>query len=174
MTPKISILFLNDLPERLDFEYSLKTMPFCRDEEARLRRSYDRDIEEKRNIRDKIARHLEESGFDVKTPTFALEKLNSSYYISEFSFNLALQYSPNLILCDLWSFSDGDGLSLCEHLRRDERTSHIPVLMITPWKPGYMKDIVIKHNWTLADDFVAKPLDLEELDVCLNTLLLRY
>ena len=79
-------------------------------------------IEDDREMRDLVARHLEESGFDVKTPTFALDKLNSSYYISEFSFNLALQYSPNLILCDLWSpFNDGLRLSQLNNLIGKEK-----------------------------------------------------
>ena len=55
-----------------------------------------------------------------------------------------------------------DGLTLCQRLRRDERTSNIPILMITAL--GGLKDKVTGFN-SGADDYITKPFDLEELHV---------
>ena len=69
---------------------------------------------------------------------------------------LALQYAPDLILLDLM-LPKVDGLTLCQRLRRDERTSAIPILMITAL--GGIKDKVTGFN-SGADDYITKPFDL--------------
>ena len=76
-------------------------------------------IEDDRDMRDLVARHLEHSGFDVLKAEDGIKGQA-----------LALQYSPDLILLDLM-LPSVDGLTLCQRLRRDERTSNIPILMIT-------------------------------------------
>ena len=63
--------------------------------------------------------NLEHSGFDVQKAEDGIKGQA-----------LALQYSPDLILLDLM-LPSVDGLTLCQRLRRDERTSNIPILMIT-------------------------------------------
>ncbi len=63
-----------------------------------------------------------------------------------------------------------DGLTLCQRLRRDERTSAIPILMITAL--GGTKDKVTGFN-SGADDYITKPFDLEELQVRVKALLRR-
>ena len=63
-----------------------------------------------------------------------------------------------------------DGLTLCQRLRRDERTSKIPILMLTTL--GSTKDKVSGFN-SGADDYLAKPFDLEELMVRVKALLRR-
>jgi len=116
-------------------------------------------IEDDREMRDLVARHLEESGFDVQTVEDGIKGQAS-----------ALQCSPDLILFDLM-LPILDGLTLCERLKRDERTSNIPILMTTAL-PG-LKDKVNKFNWTGADDYITKPFDLEELHVRIKALLMR-
>ena len=75
-------------------------------------------IEDDRDMRDLVAKHLEHSGFDVQKAEDGIKGQA-----------LALQYSPDLILLDLM-LPSVDGLTLCQRLRRDERTSNIPILMI--------------------------------------------
>ena len=77
--------------------------------------------------------------------------------------------TPHLVLLDLM-LPKVDGLTLCQRLRRDERTSRIPVLMLTAL--GSTKDKVSGFN-SGADDYLAKPFDLEELLVRIKALLRR-
>ena len=63
-----------------------------------------------------------------------------------------------------------DGLTLCQRLRRDERTASIPILMVTAL--GATKDKVTGFN-SGADDYLTKPFDLEELQVRIKALLRR-
>ena len=63
-----------------------------------------------------------------------------------------------------------DGLTLCQRLRRDDRTAGIPILMLTAL--GGTKDKVSGFN-SGADDYLTKPFDLEELQVRVKALLRR-
>ena len=51
--------------------------------------------------------------------------------------SISTSIPPDLILLDLM-LPSVDGLTLCQRLRRDERTSNIPILMITAL--GGLKD----------------------------------
>ena len=63
-----------------------------------------------------------------------------------------------------------DGLTLCQRLRRDDRTAGIPILMLTAL--GGTKDKVSGFN-SGADDYLTKPFDLEELQARVKALLRR-
>ena len=115
-------------------------------------------IEDDRDMRDLVSGHLEHSGFDVLKADDGIKGQA-----------LALQYSPDVILLDLM-LPNVDGLTLCQRLRRDERTSGIPILMITAL--GGLKDKVTGFN-SGADDYITKPFDLEELHVRIKALLRR-
>jgi two-component system response regulator RpaA len=115
-------------------------------------------IEDDRDMRELVSGHLEHSGFDVQKAEDGIKGQA-----------LALQYSPDLILLDLM-LPSVDGLTLCQRLRRDERTSNIPILMITAL--GGLKDKVTGFN-SGADDYITKPFDLEELYVRIKALLRR-
>ncbi len=115
-------------------------------------------IEDDRDMRDLVSGHLEHSGYDVLKAEDGIKGQA-----------LALQYSPDVILLDLM-LPSVDGLTLCQRLRRDERTSNIPILMITAL--GGLKDKVTGFN-SGADDYITKPFDLEELYVRIKALLRR-
>tara|TARA_Y100001968_G_scaffold192332_1_gene176230 strand:- start:2004 stop:2801 length:798 start_codon:yes stop_codon:yes gene_type:complete len=115
-------------------------------------------IEDDQDMRDLVAGHLEHTGFDVHKAEDGIRGQA-----------LALQYAPDLILLDLM-LPGVDGLTLCQRLRRDERTSAIPILMITAL--GGIKDKVTGFN-SGADDYITKPFDLEELQVRVKALLRR-
>ena len=115
-------------------------------------------IEDDRDMRELVSGHLEHSGFDVQKAEDGIRGQA-----------LALQYTPDLILLDLM-LPSVDGLTLCQRLRRDERTSNIPILMITAL--GGLKDKVTGFN-SGADDYITKPFDLEELHVRIKALLRR-
>jgi two-component system response regulator RpaA len=82
---------------------------------------------------------------------------------------LALQMQPDLILLDLM-LPKVDGLTVCQRLRRDERTSNIPILMLTAL--GQTKDKVDGFN-AGADDYLTKPFEIEEMLARVKALLRR-
>jgi len=115
-------------------------------------------IEDDGDMRDLVAGHLEHGGFDVQRADDGIKGQA-----------LALQYSPDLILLDLM-LPKVDGLTLCQRLRREERTAKIPILMITAL--GGTKDKVSGFN-SGADDYLTKPFDLPELEARVRALLRR-
>ena len=72
---------------------------------------------------------------------------------------LAVQLQPDLVMLDLM-LPKVDGFTVCQRLRRDERTADIPVLMLTAL--GQTQDKVEGFN-AGADDYLTKPFNLEEL-----------
>ena len=86
-------------------------------------------IEDDQDMRDLVSGHLEHSGFDVQRADDGIKGQA-----------LALQYTPDLILLDLM-LPKVDGLTLCQRLRRDDRTAGIPILMLTAL--GGTKDKVL-------------------------------
>ncbi len=120
-------------------------------------------IEDDQDMRELIADFLERSGFYV----LKAEDAKEGQY-------RARRDSPDLILMDLM-LPNVDGLTLCQRLRKDKRTSKIPILMITVLSG--LKDKVSEYNSGAddyisgADDYITKPFDLDELRVRIKVLL---
>ena len=74
---------------------------------------------------------------------------------------------PDLILLDVM-LPDINGYEICERLKKDTRTRHIPIIMITALKE--LKD-KIQGLEAGADDFVTKPFDSVELLARVRSLL---
>ncbi|GAB4001951.1 two-component regulator propeller domain-containing protein [Spirosoma daeguense] len=80
----------------------------------------------------------------------------------------AIQLLPDIIISDV-AMPFMDGLTLTNRLKSDERTSHIPVILLTA------KDTVEAQlaGWeTRADDYVAKPFHPQLLQARVRNLLL--
>ncbi|MGB7565406.1 MAG: response regulator transcription factor [Prochlorococcaceae cyanobacterium] len=101
---------------------------------------------------------LNAAGFDTR---YALDGIHGQA--------LAHQLCPDLIMIDLM-LPKVDGLTLCMRLKRDPRTTAVPVLILTSLRD--ISDKVSGFN-AGADDYVIKPHDSEELIARLRALLRR-
>lgn len=64
---------------------------------------------------------------------------------------------PDLLLLDIW-MSGVDGRDICKHLKQKPSTSKIPIVLVSA-----SKDIERSAIEAGADDFIAKPFEMDDL-----------
>ena len=84
------------------------------------------------------------------------------------AWNLALEQTPDLIISDVM-MPNMSGYELCEKIKGDMRTNHIPLILLTA-KSGV--DEKIKGLGFQADDYLTKPFNSQELQLKVNNLIL--
>ena len=109
-------------------------------------------------ISELVAVNLEMAGYDVSQAEDGIKGQA-----------LALQLQPDLIMLDLM-LPRVDGFTVCQRLRRDERTTEIPVLILTAL--SQTQDKVDGFN-AGADDYLTKPFEVEEMLARIRALLRR-
>lgn len=101
-------------------------------------------VDDNEDVSDVIAIVLREAGYDVHCHPSG-NHLRST----------VLTINPDLILMDIM-LGKHDGRELCDQLKNNEETSHIPILLISA-----AHDLHSQRNQ--ADGFVSKPFDIEYL-----------
>ena len=105
-------------------------------------------VDDDPDILDALQMTLEDEGYEVTTT----EKGEYAENLPNTNENL-----PDLIILDVL-LSGKDGRTICQKLKSQQETRHIPVIMISahPNAKQSVKDVG-------ADDFLAKPFDVDEL-----------
>jgi DNA-binding response OmpR family regulator len=96
-------------------------------------------------IVDATSMMLEMAGYEVR------------HTVNGNSVHLDVMNKPDLVLLDIW-MSGVDGRDICRRLKGDPATLDIPVLMISAGR-----DIMKSALESGANDFLAKPFDMDEL-----------
>ena len=81
----------------------------------------------------------------------------------------AIENIPDLIISDVM-MPEKNGYEVCDTLKNDERTSHIPIILLTAKADAASKIAGLRRG---ADAYLAKPFDHEELLVRLAKLVER-
>ena len=79
----------------------------------------------------------------------------------------AVELIPDIVISDIM-MGEVSGLDLCRNLKTDERTSHIPVILLTAMASKDNRMAGLMHE---ADHYITKPFDIKELELVIANLL---
>ena len=96
--------------------------------------------------------------------SFVIQSMSAQYNClnakdGEEGIQVAIKEIPDIIVCDLM-MPKMDGYQVARNLRADERTSHIPIILLTAKGDKESRLLGWKEN---IDDYITKPFDEEEL-----------
>lgn len=115
-------------------------------------------VEDEKPIRDMVYFALDSDGYEI------VEAVDGKQATEKLA-----QDIPHLILMD-WMLPDVSGLELVRRIKRDEVTSHIPVIMLTAKTEERDK---IEGLDSGADDYITKPFSVRELSARIRAVMRR-
>jgi signal transduction histidine kinase len=114
-------------------------------------------VEDNKDLASNIARSLARS-YDVFVA-----------YNGQQALDRVQQKMPDVIVSDVM-MPEMDGYELCEKIKTDERTQHIPIVLLTAKATVGDKIEGLKHG---ADQYLAKPFNPNELHAVVDSLLMK-
>lgn len=105
-------------------------------------------VEDDVDISNMLRIYFDSQGYDVWVAVRGQEALD-----------ICRRKLPNIIVLDIM-LPDIDGYEVCQRLRNNLRTSHIPILFLTQKDDRSDKIAGLELG---ADDYITKPFDIEEL-----------
>lgn len=102
-------------------------------------------VDDNEEIRDLLRVILEAAGYAVEVCRDAV------------SLYQALRDPPHLILLDIY-LRGTDGRQVCRHLKQDEQTRHIPIILMSAYRRA--GEVLTESQ---ADGFLEKPFHVDEL-----------
>lgn len=115
-------------------------------------------VDDEPDIVELVSLHLTKAGYRIKA--FELAKDLLQYLIGNI---------PDLILLDLM-LPDGDGIEICKLLKKEPRTSGVPIIMVTARNEELDRILGLEIG---ADDYVTKPFSPRELVARIKAVLRR-
>jgi DNA-binding response OmpR family regulator len=115
-------------------------------------------VEDDRDIADLVSRYMEKSGFEVDVQSSGHDALAA-----------IAERPPDLLVLDLM-LPQVDGLEICRAVRNNEKTSAIPIIMLTARAEESDRIVGLEIG---ADDYLAKPFSPNELVARVRALLRR-
>ncbi len=174
--PKTGTIFIIEVPLGIDHlpkdEFVQREIETVRENEEILEKNEQSMLEEE-DYGEKTTKYeilVVEDNLDLRE--FIKEILTPMYGVLEtdngdLGLKLAFENIPDLILTDIM-MPGIDGIELCSRIKKDERTSHIPVIMLTARSTSEQKINGLEIG---ADDYITKPFKIEELNVRIHNLL---
>ncbi len=112
-------------------------------------------VDDNKDIRDYIASNFEQEAQVIQAAD------------GKEGYEMALKYIPDIIICDLL-MPEMNGDAFCKKLKKDERTSHIPFVLLTAVTSKDVEKDVLRAG---ADDYITKPFDIHILKLKVDNLL---
>jgi two-component system alkaline phosphatase synthesis response regulator PhoP len=105
-------------------------------------------VDDEENIVELIRYNLEREGYTVITANDGEE-----------AYRLSRQEQPDLVILDVM-LPGQDGLSVCRNLQHDQKTRHIPIIMVSARVEEVDRIVGLEMG---ADDYITKPFSPREL-----------
>ncbi len=115
-------------------------------------------VEDEKDIVELLQYNLEKENFKIQSASNGQRALD-----------LVRKNHPDLVLLDLM-LPEIDGLEVCRILKKDSKTSHIPIIMLTAKSSESDKIVGLELG---ADDYITKPFSMKELIARIRALLRR-
>ena len=112
-------------------------------------------VDDDKDLLEVTAALLARKGFEVET--------NLNW---ENGFEKIKEFKPQVILLDVF-LSGIDGLDICKQLKASPFTSNIPILILSGY-PRIAESVIYEYG---ADDFIAKPFEVNDLVVKMHSVL---
>ena len=172
--------FSINLPLKIEYYKNLQT-----DNASQKEKIKQREIPAEENVNEAIEKHkhdfensednvpivlIVEDENDIRN--FIKENLGKDYKILESEngkdgFQKSVEHIPDLVVSDI-IMPEMDGIVLCKNIKTDERTSHIPVILLTAKSSVENK---LEGLETGADDYLTKPFNISELKIRISNLI---